>query len=405
MPLEPDESPFLEPIPDPWIMRSLAGILMLLFGASILLASVVHVPETVTSSFVLRPTHGNNPIRSPQSGMVSRVEVVEGQPIANGQSLFVLRSEAIGERSSALRSLEAESEGAREALALARQRSDSARRADEVAIERQRSAIDALDRSLVLHRREATLTKDVLERFERLAEEGLVSRTELIQHEREANEAELALRTAEKERAAAQSKLSEQESENERRELSRQDAERRLLEQIEQNEIRVAPLVESLARRAGSELTIAATCSGTIVRLEVQSPGSFVQPGEILGEVACEDEPLQAHLVLPNTDLALLEPGQSVKLLFDAFPYQRHGVRYARLRWISPTSVDVDGERIFRALADVEDEAIMVNGKPRSLKAGMGGVSKIVVGRRRVIGYAFEPLRRLRESMKGDSEG
>lgn len=89
-----------------------------------------------------------------------------------------------------------------------------------------------------------------------------------------------------------------------------------------------------------------------------------------------------------------------VKLLFDAFPYQRHGVRYARLRWISRASVSIDGERVFRALADVKDESIVVNGKPRSLKAGMGGVAKIVVGRRRVIGYAFEPLRQLRESVR-----
>ncbi|MAG33453.1 MAG: hypothetical protein CL908_21460 [Deltaproteobacteria bacterium] len=400
-----DDPPFLEPLPDPWVVRGLATLLLSGFVVALLLASAVSVPETVTSGFVLRPAHGNNPVRTPQAGMVSRVEIVEGQPIVEGGTLFVVRSQAIGERSSELRALEAESEGTREALVLAREKFESERRAEREALLRQRAENDSLERSLDLHRREVELTAEVLGRFQKLADQGFVSRTDLIRHEREANEAELALRTEQSERAAAEARLEQLELRHERRELTRKDSERQLLDQIEQTEIRVAPLVESLARRTGSELTIAATCSGSVVRLEVQAPGSFVQAGEILGEIACENEPLKAHLTLPKTDLALLEPGQSVKLLFDAFPYQRHGVRYATLRWISPASVEVRGDRVFRALADVEDEAIIVNGKPRALKPGMGGAAKIVVGRRRVIAYAFEPLRQLRESMRAGPGG
>jgi multidrug resistance efflux pump len=139
--------------------------------------------------------------------MISRVHVVEGQPILDGAALFVLRSEAIGERSSELRALEAETEGAREALDIAREKAESQRSAERDESERRQSAIESLDLNLKLHRREAALTEDVLQRFRRLSSEGLVSRTELIQHEREANDAELALREAETEGAEMQATL------------------------------------------------------------------------------------------------------------------------------------------------------------------------------------------------------
>jgi hypothetical protein len=64
------------------------------------------------------------------------------------------------------------------------------------------------------------------------------------------------------------------------------------------------------------------------------------------------------------------------------------------VRWVSPASI---GDN-FRAFADIEDETIILQGERRSLTAGMGGRADVVVGRRSLITYAFEPLRQLRES-------
>jgi hypothetical protein len=41
---------------------------------------------------------------------------------------------------------------------------------------------------------------------------------------------------------------------------------------------------------------------------------------------------------------------------------------------------------------------VRVRGTVRPLLAGMGGFADIVVGRRSLLSYAFEPLRALRES-------
>jgi hypothetical protein len=84
-----------------------------------------------------------------------------------------------------------------------------------------------------------------------------------------------------------------------------------------------------------------------------------------------------------------------VKLRYDSFPYQRHGVRRATVRWVSPTTVGAN----FRVFADIEDTAIVILGEPRPLTAGMGGRADVVVGRQTLIAYAFQPLRQLRESL------
>jgi multidrug efflux pump subunit AcrA (membrane-fusion protein) len=86
-------------------------------------------------------------------------------------------------------------------------------------------------------------------------------------------------------------------------------------------------------------------------------------------------------------------------LLYDAFPYQRYGVRYGKVRWTSPASVTVDEAASFRVFVDLEEEAISVAGRPTPLMAGMGGRARIVVGSRSLMSYALAPLRQLRENL------
>jgi hemolysin D len=108
-----------------------------------------------------------------------------------------------------------------------------------------------------------------------------------------------------------------------------------------------------------------------------------------------------AELTLPRDGVSRLRPGLGAKLLYDAFPYQRHGVRHGTVRWVSPASVTTDGTAAFRAHVDVADATIRVDGQGRPLMAGMTGQAEVVVGRRPLITYAFEPLRQLRENLAG----
>jgi hypothetical protein len=70
------------------------------------------------------------------------------------------------------------------------------------------------------------------------------------------------------------------------------------------------------------------------------------------------------------------------------------------VRWVSPASVTIRDRQVFRVLVDLEERAVSVRkGEARPLMAGMGGRADVVVGRRSLIAYAFEPIRVLRETL------
>ena len=183
------------------------------------------------------------------------------------------------------------------------------------------------------------------------------------------------------------------------RTAEQREMDRRLTEDTAKARIRVAALREELDQTRGADLTVPALCAGTVLRLAVNAPGAVVQDGDVLAELACSGERLQAEVSVAPSGSGRVEPGQLVRLLYDAFPYQRHGIKHGTVRWVSPASVNVKDKPVFRVLVDLEDYDVRVKGEKRPLMAGMGGRADIVVGRRSIISYAFEPIRMLRETL------
>jgi hypothetical protein len=85
-------------------------------------------------------------------------------------------------------------------------------------------------------------------------------------------------------------------------------------------------------------------------------------------------------------------------LLYEAFPYGRYGPRYATVRWLGTTVPNGAQVRVFHGFADLDEQIIVVDGYPRSLRAGMGGTAKIVLGRRALVDFALHPLRQFKQS-------
>src|SRR5262249_29856308 len=137
-------------------------------------------------------------------------------------------------------------------------------------------------------------------------------------------------------------------------------------------------------------------------QLHVSSAGTVVYDGALLAEIVCSGERLEAELMLPERGLALVRLGQAVKLLYDAFPYERYGVQYGTLRWLSPMSTTDSRGAVFRALADINSVTVGVQGLRRPILPGMAGRAAVIVGRRSLASYAIEPLRQLRESLAAE---
>jgi membrane fusion protein len=391
--------PFLDPDPPHWAARGLAYILILFFTVVAVASAVVEVPETVSGSFVLVPRRGTDPVRSLRNGVVREVLVQEGAQVREGETLFVLHSEPVAGFTAELGVIESEIKGASTSLTNARSRYERQRMAD---VERERqlqTRLAGLDRAVELKRRQLAITRDLAGRHRRTLEMGLISPAEYSKVELDIERMVLEFDQSEAERAEAEASLEALRHEVVAKEVEFEELRRSLNEQAERGRIRRTPLEQALANSSGSQLTVTSPCAGAIVRQSVKAAGAIVQESDVLAEIACADERLQAALSVPQSGLALLKEGQGVKLLYDAFPYQRYGVRPGVVRFISPTGDTEKSGGAFRVLADLEDDDILVNGDRRPLMAGMGGRADVVVGRRSLISFAFEPVRQLRENM------
>lgn len=395
-----EEAPFLAAEPPPLFARSLAWLLIALFATAALLAVVLKVPETVSSPFVLTPLKGADPVRAPRGGIVTRVLAEEGGTAASGAPLFTIRSPELGDRSSELRTLEAQMKGGGDSLANVRRKYESESLASEEELRRLLGRATYLDRMVGLKQEQLALTLEQAERARKLNDQGLASVNEradaLIRHSQTVMDLEV-LQTERRDAATAIEKLRH---EKDARRSEFKELERALVEKTEAARIRTGALLPELGASASGEMTVSSPCAGTLLRVAVRAPGAVVREGDALCEVACAGERLRAELSVPQSGLARIRPGQSVKLLYDAFPYQRYGVKRGRVLWASPGGAASAGVPSFQVFVALDEQSVNAGGERRPLMPGMAGTGRIVVGRRTVISYALGPLRQLRENLR-----
>lgn len=403
------DPPFLENDPPHWAARGLSTVLIAMFSVIVLATIFVTVPETVTGTFVLVPERGADPVRTPREGTVAEVRVAEGQTVALGATLFVIRSQAVGDRMADMRGVELQSTGVRARLSNAAAEYASLRRADELESRRLTTRIASLERIGTLKRKQLVVTRDIAERSKRGQQSGAVGGWEADRLGLEADQlaADVETVTAEKDEARAALERLRQDAAT--REVQHRERVRSLSQEGEIARVRI----ESMKRQpvgAEGELVVTAPCTGSLLRMMVSTPGAVVQAGDPLGEIACAGERLQVEMTLGQQDVTRVRVGQGAKLLYDAFPYQRFGVRFGRVRWVGPATAGrstvaatpaVGAESAFRALIDAGDSTIAVHGEARPLLVGMRGEARVVIGRRSLISYGFEPIRALRENFSG----
>lgn len=396
-----EPSPYLGSDPPPWAARGLAGILVALFVLAALASLVIHVPETVTARFVLVPLHGSDPVRAFRDGIVTEVHTADAAPVDKGETIVVLTSPPVGDRAAEWQGLKAELDGSGNRLANARERYQNEERARQEEESRLKIRLANLDKTIQMNSEELSIANELGERQKKAFEEGISSWTDLARLRIEINRLQVEAEQAKADRLDTLRALDKIRYEGQTKHLEFQETERGLGESADKARIRSAMLEQELAR-TGSQLTAVAPCAGTVLKMYVRSAGASVREGDLLAEVACASQTLEAELTVPQDGVALLRPGQPVKLLYDAFPYQRYGVHYATVRWVSPAVVG-EKEGAFRALADLSSNTVRVAGRKRPVEPGMGGRARVIVGRRSLVSYAFEPLRQLKENLSGSA--
>ncbi len=381
------ESELLPQEPPPWIIRSTAWLLLAAFLFALLVAVVMRLPETVHCQFVLIPATGADPIQSPRQAIISRVAVEEGQPVKQGEALFVLRSDEIRGWDTQFRTLTEDLRSKEESLT----QSETAYAAQ---LEIKKAEIEQAKSEVKFRENHASTSRELVTRMEKLAKLGGESEIDLVK-------LKLDLAGSEKDLSVAQRTVQQVNLDRERMETehARQRAEQQ--SEIEKLKMRIGALKADLENTQQNLLTLRSPYEGVIISMDQRTVGSFVQQGQVLCQLAPKDAKPRARMTLNEASLAKLAIAQRVRYFFEAFPYQRYGAVTGKLDWISPSAVTTTDGTHFVALGSLDRYEISPRaGQVLALRVGMRGQAHIIVGGRTLIEYAFEPIRQLRESMK-----
>ena len=157
-------------------------------------------------------------------------------------------------------------------------------------------------------------------------------------------------------------------------------------------------------------IVLRAPADGVVLEIANRTTGSVVREAETMFTLVPRDVPLQVEVNVDGKDVGQIAVGQSVRLKFDAFPFQKYGTGKGVVRVVSQDSFVSDpkadpakraGPAYYRVLVDVTDMHLKGMDNQFQMIPGMAVTAEMKTGDRSVISYFLYPLLRgLDEGMR-----
>ncbi|AYV48592.1 hypothetical protein CFHF_19760 [Caulobacter flavus] len=390
---------FIHHVPG-WIITLL--LLSILVASSTFLCLATYARRETVSG-LLQPTAGAFRATSLKAGTVTRVPVRDGQNVDVGTPLLSVQSDAtLGGGGALSEALALAAEGQRLALLDQAQARRAVLTEQQQGIALRRAAMMLDQKRLLSDRRLQVERMDLAEKnaaaAKSLWEKELMSSLALRQRQEALIVAKQELSAIDRRIEAIPTSLAQ--LENEARQIG--------AEQGGQAAAIVANLAlldeKSATTRADALIDIVSPISGKVAALRVK-PGEAVAPGEALTFVIPHGGRLQAELWAPSRAAGFIREGDKVRLMYDAFPYQRFGVSRGRVKSIAgaatapgdvPTVIQAQ-EAMFRIVVELDQQDVRGYGKNWPLSPGMKLSADLVLEQQSLFAWLFDKLRAARQ--------
>lgn len=367
--------------------------------------------ESVTGQLV--PNAGLLSVTATNAGTVAQVQVHDGQMVHRGDPLIEISSEqdsaALGD-THALVSRQLDDQRDRLQADLQTQQQVSAQQADALRdkVALLRSQATQVDAQLEIQQHQVASAQNLLERIKPLESKGYVSAFQVQQQESTMLDAQAQYKTLMRQQLDLR-----QQADTAAQQLAqlpldsstqRNDTERKLAD-VRQSQ------AQNEMQRA---VVLRAPCDGVVSSLLLK-PGQMVAAGQSLLSLLPSGSTLQAQLLVPSRAVGFIEPGSRVVLRYQAFPYQKFGQHYGHVAEVSRsaltsaevaaltgTSAQPTEEPLYRVQVTLDSQTVQAYGKPEGLRPGMALDADVLMERRRLVEWAFEPLYGLVHHMGGE---
>jgi membrane fusion protein len=136
--------------------------------------------------------------------------------------------------------------------------------------------------------------------------------------------------------------------------------------------------------------------------------GYSVTPATALASLLPSDAKLQAKLFAPSSAVGFVRPDQLVQLRYQAFPYQKFGHHAGQVLQVSRTPLHTTelaslplpeslkatpaAEPLYPITVTLDQQSVQAYGQAQPLVPGMQLEADVLLDRRRLIEWIFEPL-------------
>jgi membrane fusion protein len=351
----------------------------------------------------LVPDRGLIRLMAPQAATVVENHVAEGRAVRRGDVLFVLsvgQSTSSGEAQAAIQSSLASRERSLQDAARQRGLLEQSQIASfDLQIGNMRRELASIDAEAALQRERLGLAQKALAQLESLQSSNFVSSAQVQTKTEEILGLKAQLQNLERQRGTQLREIAALEAQ--RRELP-------LRAQAARGEIDrdlAAVAQASAENEAKQSLVVRAPQDGVITAVQADI-GQSVTTMVPLASLLPADARLQAHLFAPSSAVGFVRAHQVVQLRYQAFPYQKFGhqggevVQVARSPLQAPELAGLPlhhgtaaaGEPLYRITVALDQQTVAAYGQAQALSPGMQIEADVLLDRRRLIEWLFEPV-------------
>ncbi len=412
----------------PLYTRVLAGTLTAIVVGSIGWAYLSKIDEVAVAQGEIIPTSQIRPVRALEGGVISRVNVKEGDRVKQGDVLIeqdpalsktevdrIQQNVALVQQDVAR--LEAESKGSgssgsaiQDQLIASRLRDFDTRQAvanadtqrQVAVIGEARARLNRLQENLKSARATVINARERESSLRQLVEqEGAVPRFDYLQAKDQLTEAQNQISSLEQDILAQQQSIqqAEQSYTGAQQSANRLSSERQseILTQMNQRRQDLTELEGQLkqAQVKAKGQVIVAPISGKIYNIQTSLAERTIAPGQDLLSILPDSHDLLVEAKVLNRDIGFVKEGMRVKVKVATFPFQEFGTIDGEVVKLTPNAtLDKDLGLVYTVRIMLRRKTINVEGKDVELTPGMAVTAEVVTRKRSILTFMLEPITR-----------
>lgn len=371
--------------------------------AGLLLAFLIFGSYTKRSTVAgqLMPDTGVIKVYAPQSGVVTRKQVQEGQSVKQGETLFVLSSERQSSQgdthANISRQVALRQQSLRDELEKTRRLQQEEQATLSKKISALQTELNKIANQIDGQKKRIKLAEEGVARAQELLQQHFISKEQLQQKQADLLDQSTRLQALERDQLATSRELAGQQAEFTSAPLRQQNQ----LAQIERMLTSTGQeLSESEARRS---VTINAPEAGVATASGVEV-GQAVDTSKVLLSIVPQRAQLLAELYAPSRAIGFIKAGDAVLIRYQAFPYQKFGHANGIVISVSKTALSsseinpqasgtqASSEPLYKIRVALARQDIDAFGKKQALQVGMLLDADILQEKRKLYEWVLEPL-------------